>query len=285
MAAKHDKELAELKAKILSESELEEEENDQDMSVEGAEVEAEADTEAEETTEEDSAPSETNDSAEEDLETEEEDNSEDEENLTEEEINRLSEKTRRQMSKLREQARKAEELEAEIEALKRKKELDKPLDQAKAKVEEIIPNLPWHEDPRTKAQKSFAPIAEKLLEEIDEDAAYLEDKYDLFNPESDNYDDELTRDIRQSFSVAFESGKEVSLRKHAERYIARINRAKEQAIKELEEKEKAKKEVSEQAIPATTPEVKKKRTVSVEQKIRQAKSLDELKRLKKSLSK
>ena len=278
-AEKNAKELAELKAKIMSESELEEEDL-QDVAVE--EVEAEAETE--ETTVEGSAPSETNDSTEDDSDTDEEDTSEEDEDLTEEDKQRLSEKTRRQMSKLREEARRVKELEEEIEALKKKKELDAPLDKAKGKIEEIIPNLPWHEDPRTKAQKSFAPIAEKLIDQIDRDAEYLEKEYSLFDPTSEDYDDELTQEIRQSFGVAFEAGREVSLRDHAERYIRRIRKAKEQAIRELEEAKAEKQKVSEQAIPATTPEVKKKRTVSVEQKIRSAKSLDELKRLKKSLS-
>lgn len=272
-AAKNDDLLAEMKARIMSTSEED---------VEAQEIET-----VEQTTETESAPVEENTSEEETVETVESDNSVEEEDLTDEEKGRLSEKTRRQMSRLREQARKAAELEVELERVKAQKAARQPLEEVEVSESQLSSKyaLPWQDKPLTRAEaKKIAREeleSEQRLRLIREHADHLESTYEELNPNSEDYDPELTSYLYDSFKTAFRTDKKVTLKSFADRHMKWMQKARSKAEREMKAKQETVKQQSSQAITSSIAPPKKR--ASVRTKIKSAKTVDELRKLKASI--
>jgi len=274
-AVKHDETLSEMEASLVA----------QDSEVEAEPVEQIA----EETAQEESAPTEEQTTKEEEAKPVEEATETDEDEFTEEEQGHLAEKTKRQMAKLREEARRAKELEAELEALKKTQESRKPLEEARAEYvqEEQRSPLPWEVTGLTAHEmKKLAREEierERRVSQIGADAEFLESTHAELNPNSDEYSPELAEDIYSTFKVQFLKDESIRLRDIAEKKIEVIRKITARVKAQQEEDSKLSKQEAEQAPPVSV--AKPKTTVDVTTQIGRAKTLAELEAFEQQLGK
>lgn len=274
-AVKHDEALSEMEASLVA----------QDSEVETEPVEQIA----EETAQEESAPTEEQTTKEEEAKPVEEATETDEDEFTEEEQGHLAEKTKRQMAKLREEARRAKELEAELEALKKTQESRKPLEEARAEYvqEEQRSPLPWEVTGLTAHEmKKLAREEierERRVSQIGTDAEFLESTHAELNPNSDEYSPELAEDIYSTFKVQFLKDESIRLRDIAEKKIEVIRKITARVKAQQEEDSKLSKQEAEQAPPVSV--AKPKTTVDVTTQIGRAKTLAELEAFEQQLGK
>ena len=274
-AVKHDETLSEMEASLVA----------QDSEVEAEPVEQIA----EETAQEESAPTEEQTTKEEEAKPVEEATETDEDEFTEEEQGHLAEKTKRQMAKLREEARRAKELEAELEALKKTQESRKPLEEARAEYvqEEQRSPLPWEVTGLTAHEmKKLAREEierERRVSQIGADAEFLESTHAELDPNSDEYSPELAEDIYSTFKVQFLKDESVRLRDIAEKKIEVIRKITARVKAQQEEDSKLSKQEAEQAPPVSV--AKPKTTVDVTTQIGRAKTLAELEAFEQQLGK
>lgn len=274
-AVKHDETLSEMEASLVA----------QDSEVETEPVEQIA----EETAQEESAPTEEQTTEEEEAKPVEEATETSEDEFTEAEQGHLAEKTKRQMAKLREEARRAKELEAELEALKKTQESRKPLEEARTEYvqEEQRSPLPWEVTGLTAHEmKKLAREEierERRVSQIGTDAEYLESTHAELDPNSDEYSPELAEDIYSTFKVQFLKDESIRLRDIAEKKIEVIRKITARVKAQQEEDSKLSKQEAEQAPPVSV--AKPKTTVDVTTQIGRAKTLAELEAFEQQLGK
>lgn len=275
IAVKHDEELSKIEAELVAQV--------------GEVEEAPVVQTPEDTVVEESAPAEEKPTEEETSEPEQEATVTEEDNLTEEEQKHLSEKTRVQMSKLRDKAREAESLRLELDNLKRKEEMRKPLQEVEEEYTQIKSetpenSLPWErkslsqEDVRRLSREEVT--REKKLSLISSDADELE-KIPELNPSSKEYNSELAEDIYSTFRDRFLKDDNTRLFHIAEKKLSLLQRERERVKLAMEGEKNVEKQVAEQAIPVNITPVKSKTTVT--DMVNSAKSIKELEALEKTI--
>ena len=268
-AEKHDKELDKLEQAIVVQEPEETEETPEVQEVE-------------ETTSEESAPSEeveTPETAEED-ESESKDaetSVEGEEKFTEEEWGVLSEKTKRQMTKSREKARLADDLLTKDKRADIMEEVYAPLKEVSEEIKEEAykesSKLPWGDSSSQKAGQ----WATRLMEDI----KYSERAYPELNPDMKEFDDRLSGEILTDFRAMRKSDPDFRLKEFVDRRMRSIGSAKEEVLKRAESAADVKKQKAEEAPPTTVTTPRK--VASATDRIKQAKSIDDLEKMEREL--
>ncbi len=265
LAVKHDEELAKMEAELVAQASEEIEETPQVQEEETTSVEESAPSKEETPEEESEGPVEAEASTTE------------HEGFTEEEWNALSDKTRVEMTKLREKARKADELEKEATRADVMAKVYAPLQEVSHDIREESykpeSGLPWEDSPTQKA----GHWASTLMEDI----SYSEGAYPELNPDSPDYNDDLTGEILQDYRSMRQSNPDLRLKNMVDRRMRSIKSAKEQALKKIEAEREARKQKSQEALPATATSTPKK--ITLEDKISQASSFEDLDRLEREI--
>lgn len=300
-AEKNDEALAEMEDELLAELESDEEETEVDPSDEEKTSEVESAPETKETPEE----------------TEEKPESEatdaEETEFSEEEMKLLSEKTGKEMASLRDRLRKAQSELDELSSAKEEKEVRKeiysPLEEtakemAEAPYEGVEPkvsqggNLPWEEGSKDITvedyQKHVAEAASKVVDQklererglslLAQDAKYLESNYELLDPDSEDFDKDLTKKIYSDFKRMFAANPSPStrLKDFAEPYVKRFKKVRAEKVQEKKEEleKKVSKQKASQAVTSTAP---KAPAPSISERIGEARSIEELEKLERQI--
>lgn len=193
------------------------------------------------------------------------------EDFTEEEWEALGDKSKRQFTKLREKARLAEELMREKERAAQLKEVAE--EAKKESYKEPKSKLPWDDSETQKAGK----WASTLMEDI----KYAEREYPELNPDHEDYNDELTGGLLQDFRELRKANSNTRLKDLVDRRMKTIVSARKEALERAKKREKLQKQKATSAPPSgVTPKTKK---VSASDKVKQAKSMDELEKLEKEI--